>query len=97
MSTTHLMVEEFQIFSRIKNDGYIVLYLSEVVVDDPVDESSLADFGVAHEDDSAEVEVELRPGQAGVMVVQDVQPLLASIGMAVALTVGSLAVDPHGH
>ena len=53
-------------------------YLTETVVDKPVDQGGFADLGVPDQDDRAEVEVELGPGEARVVLVEDVQPLLAT-------------------
>ena len=53
-------------------------YLTETVVDEPVDQGGFADLGVPDQDDRAEVEVELGPGEARVVLVEDVQPLLAT-------------------
>ena len=53
-------------------------YLTETVVDESVDQGGFSDLGVPDQDDRAKVEVELGPGEARVVLVEDVQPLLAT-------------------
>ena len=53
-------------------------YLTDTVVDESVDQGGFSDLGVPDQDDRAEVEVELGPGEARVVLVEDVQPLLAT-------------------